>query len=123
MSRHPIQPLEMDTHGVLRFKENAIVRTLLDAGHLDLNAIARMDFSDDDRQQFAQLIGYSLSGYGELRYVSSDAYAVASAMADRVTAEGVARTLHLETELATLRAALREPMARLFGIHPDDLHG
>ena len=124
MSRHPIQPLEKDTHGVLRFKENAIVRALLDTGHLDLNAIARMDFSDDDRQQFAQLIGYSLSGYGELSYVDSDAYAVAAEMAEADdNTEEKARILYLETERCMLRAALREPMARLFGVHPDDLHG
>jgi len=29
-----------------------------------------MNFPDDDRMQFAQLIGYSVGGYEELSYVS-----------------------------------------------------
>ena len=66
--KNPIQPLAKDERGVLRFKANAIVRHLLDTHpDCDLNRLACMDFTDDDRQQFAQLIGYSLSGYGELR--------------------------------------------------------
>lgn len=69
MSRHPIQPMVMDD-GVLRFKSNAIVRFLLDAGPYDLNKLAMMTFSDDDRAQLAQLIGYSFSGWQELSYVS-----------------------------------------------------
>ena len=73
--KNPIQPLLTDEHGVLRFKENAIVRHLLDSHPAcDMNKLAGMDFTDEDRQQFAQLIGYSLSGYGELSYVSDEAY-------------------------------------------------
>ena len=33
-----------------------------------------MEFTKEDRQQFAQLIGYSLSGYGELNYVTDRAW-------------------------------------------------
>jgi len=29
-----------------------------------------MDFSDEDRMQFAQLIGYSVCGYRDLSYVT-----------------------------------------------------
>jgi len=68
MSAHPIQPVERDEDGVLRFKKNAIVRALLDTGRLDMNDIMVLPFSADDRQQFAQLIGYSVSGYEELSY-------------------------------------------------------
>jgi hypothetical protein len=75
--KHPIQPLVTDKQGVLRFKANAIVRFLLDAGPYDLNKLALMPFSDEDRRQLAQLIGYSLSGYGELSYVSNSAYMAA----------------------------------------------
>ena len=67
--KHPMQPLEVDEFNVLRFKQNAIVRHLQERGGIDLNAIAAMDFSQDDRVQFAQLIGYSLSGFHELNYV------------------------------------------------------
>lgn len=71
---HPIQPLSVDDNGVLRFKSNAIVRFLLDAGPFNMNTLALMDFSREDREQFAQLIGYSLSGFGELSYVRSKTY-------------------------------------------------
>ena len=67
---HPIQPLESDKNGVLRFKENKIVRFLLDAGKFNMNDLALMPFSDEDREQFAQLIGYSINGASELEYVS-----------------------------------------------------
>lgn len=66
---HPMQPLEKDLSGTIRFKRNEIVRFLLDAGPFDMNKIALMPFSQEDRVQFAQLIGYSVSGYGDLPYV------------------------------------------------------
>jgi hypothetical protein len=71
---HPIQPLYLDKNGVLRFKENAIVRFLLDNGPHDLNTLALEKFSQEDEEQFAQLIGYSLSGFGDLSYVSDETY-------------------------------------------------
>jgi len=82
--KNPMQPLAKDEDGTMRFKENAITRALLDHGRktgLDLNEIAMMDFTQDDRCQFAQLIGYSLSGYHELSYVSDEHAAEASAAA------------------------------------------
>lgn len=75
MPKHPMQPLEWDKNEVLRFKRNPIVEFLLDnPARVDMNLLARMDFSREDRQQFAQLIGYSLSGYSELSYVTDSAY-------------------------------------------------
>jgi len=71
---HPIQPIIKDKNGTLRFKENAIVSFLLDAGPFDMNKLAYMPFTQEDREQFAQLIGYSLGGFGELRYVSDKTY-------------------------------------------------
>ena len=123
--KNPIQPLGKDAKGVLRFKENAIVRHLLDTHPtLGLNQLACMDFTADDRQQFAQLIGYSLSGYSELQsYVDDEAYSTAAHMADGMD-ERDARIAALEQKLTELRAAadtLREPVARLLEIHPDDL--
>jgi hypothetical protein len=127
--KHPIQPLLTDEHGVVRFKENKIVRHLLDWASqrgMGLNNFAVMGFSDEDRQQFAQLIGYSLSGYCELRsYVTDEEYREAAHMADGLD-ERDARIAALEEKLAELRAArdmLREPMARLLEMHPDDLKG
>jgi hypothetical protein len=74
----PIQPLEYDVLKTLRFRENKIVRYLIDlcrdAGICDMNKLALMDFPIADREQFAQLIGYSLSGFGELSYVTDKTF-------------------------------------------------
>jgi hypothetical protein len=75
---HPVQPLERDNLGTVRFKENKIVRFLLDNGPFDLNKLGIMDFTDEDREQFAQLIGYSLCGFAELSYVSEKTFMKAS---------------------------------------------
>ena len=73
--KHPTQPLGHDEDGVLRFKPNRIVRFLLDMGPFDMNKLAIMDFSREDRIQFAQLIGYSQAGFDELSYVSDEEWA------------------------------------------------
>jgi hypothetical protein len=73
MTSHPNQPVE-NVAGVLRFKPNRIVQHLLDTHpNCDLNTLACLNFSDEDRQQLAQLIGYSVSGWGNLSYVSEEA--------------------------------------------------
>ena len=120
---NPIQPL-IKVDGVLRFKANAIVRHLLDTHpSCDMNALAGMDFSNEDRAQFAQLIGYSLGGYGELTsYVSDEAYEAAQQMANGLDPRD-ATIAALEIKLAELRAArdaLRESMARLLENLPED---
>lgn len=121
--KNPIQPIVTDSNGVLRFKENAIVRYLLDQGGIDLNQLAILEFSRDDRVQFAQLIGYSLSGFGMLSYVDDETYNAADAMQQSAVTDVEARNVVLRDQLDALRAALREPMASLYSIHPDDLKG
>ncbi len=121
--KHPIQPLGKDEHGVLRFKANAIVRFLLDNGPYDLNQLAVRQFTDEDREQFAQLIGYSLSGVGELGYVKNETYETAARMAGAGQTEDQARIQYLEETLETVRAGLREIVPSVFRIHPDDLEG
>ncbi len=116
--KNPIQPTELDNS---RFKENKIVRYLLDHGPFDMNHLARLNFSNDDRQQFAQLIGYSLSGYSDLGYVDDEAYNAACLMAKEGLTEQQARINHLETELKALKDGMREAVARLYEIHPDNL--
>ncbi|EHN8852274.1 hypothetical protein KY275_16880 [Enterobacter hormaechei] len=86
----PMQPLVIDAHGRLRFKENQIVRTLLDYATehgYGLNEIAREEFDAEDQMQLAQLIGYSLSGYGTLSYVTDESYERAAAAAPQQEAE------------------------------------
>jgi len=82
--KHPIQPLELDEEGKIRFKQNAIVRYLLDSGGIDMNQLALIPFSQDDREQFAQLIGYSLCGFGELSYVSDETLEAAEKMSKKL---------------------------------------
>jgi hypothetical protein len=120
--KHPIQPLE-NIDGIPRFKANAIVRHLLDYGRshgCGLNELHGMNFSKEDHIQLAQLIGYSLSGYGDLSYVDDDSYGAAVKMS-KGKSEDAAKIEHLEEELGSLRKSLRQPMASLFGVHPDDL--
>jgi hypothetical protein len=77
-AKHPTQPLVAADQGIVRFKPNKIVQFLLDAGPFDLNKLACMNFDAEDREQLAQLIGYSLSGFSELSYVSDKTYKAAA---------------------------------------------
>ena len=79
--KHPIQPFDIAADGVLRFKENKIVRYLLEKGPFDLNFLAVQGFSQEDHEQFAQLIGYSKSGWSGLSYVSDETWERAAAIA------------------------------------------
>ena len=119
--KHPIQPIAPDEHGTLRFKANAIVRHLLDHGGLDMNKLAVIDFTQEDREQFAQLIGYSLSGYSELSYVSDESYETARVMSESGQSEAESRIEYLERTLGKVRDGLREIVPAVFRIHPDDL--
>lgn len=83
-----MQPLVLRDDGELCFKENKIVRLLLDTGKLNLNDLAYIEFSNDDRAQFAQLIGYSLAGFGELSYVDGPTWTAAQEMAEVRGKEG-----------------------------------
>lgn len=123
MNKLPIQPIITDEDGVLRFRANKVVRYLLDHGGLDLNDLARkVRDCPEDWAQFAQLIGYSLSGFGSLSYADSDTYEVADRMAREGMTEQEARIQYLEALLEEIRADAKSLVARLFSIHPDDLH-
>ena len=67
---HPSQPVVMDSDGIARFKKNNIVAFLCDHGKYSLNDLAMMNWPDGDREQLAQLIGYSVSGFSDLHYAS-----------------------------------------------------
>lgn len=87
MPEHPMQPLVRDEHGTIRFKENAVVRFLLDAGPFDLNQIWRMPFSIEDLEQFYQQIGYSVSGYGDISGFRRETVAEADRLAEEMLQE------------------------------------
>ncbi len=89
---HPVQPLYRDKHGSIRFHANGIVRRLVEHKLIDLCAIpnwmhAHPGITQDDIDQFWQLIGYSVGGYIEL--AGSDL--ISEAAADR--AEAAAKEL------------------------------
>ncbi|MCF6205384.1 MAG: hypothetical protein L3J47_00625 [Sulfurovum sp.] len=72
-AKNPKQPIVTDSTGVRRYKENKIVMHLLDIGPFDMNGLALLPgISDDDRSQFAQLTGYSVSGHGGLSYTQDE---------------------------------------------------
>lgn len=88
--RNPLQPLHLK-NGVMRFKDNAIVSDLLDFATpkgFDMNHIVGSGkYSQDDLEQFAQLIGYSLCGFHELYYVSDETAVIASVVARCINPE------------------------------------
>lgn len=90
MTEHPMQPIELDKNGIAHFKQNTIVRYLLDAATArntdNMNTLALIPFSDEDRTQFAQLIGYSVNGAGDLSYFDEDVIAKADEEAARLVA-------------------------------------
>ena len=83
-----MQPIEYDEYNVIRFKRNKIVDYMLEAGRaagaFDLNSIASMNFPKEDYEQLAQLIGYSVSGFGELSYASEETIAIADEIARKL---------------------------------------
>ena len=112
----PLQPIKDG-----RFEPNKIVQHLLDHGGIDLNALAVLDFSQEDREQFAQLIGYSVSGFGSLSYVREETYS-AAVEASAGVPELEARNAYLRETLDAVRKGLKEIVPQVFAIHPDDLH-
>jgi hypothetical protein len=120
-AKHPIQPLVKDEKGVPRFKKNKIVEYLLDQGPFDMNHLAVQQFSQEDHEQFAQLIGYSLGGFGELSYVSDDVYNAAEKMYEDEVTEQEARLENLENVIDVVRQSMRPCVSKLYRIHEDDL--
>lgn len=90
----PMQPLERKD-GVIRFRPNRVVVFLLRYasrcvavdGGLDLNYIAAMaeefGWPQTDLEQFWMLMGYSVSGFGELSFVRTSTIEMADVMAEK----------------------------------------
>jgi hypothetical protein len=87
--KHPMQPI-MWVGNTIRFKANNIVRYLIDHGSISLNNIAVLasdpanGFTKQDQMQLAQLIGYSVSGYGDLSYASKKSVVEADEIAAKL---------------------------------------
>jgi hypothetical protein len=97
--RAPMQPIVL-VGNVIRFQENAVVSYMMEhasellvdndvmwvKGSIDLNKlfIATQHVHRDDWVQFAQLIGYSVSGFGDLNYVDKQTVREADAAAAKI---------------------------------------
>jgi hypothetical protein len=117
----PIQPIYRDHNGVERFHPNKIVQYLLDNGGLDLNDLARVDFPGADREQFHQLIGYSVSAWGGLSSTTDETWRAVEIRREIDLRDSDARTRALREMLSEARQGVRAAAVALFGIHPDDL--
>lgn len=105
-----------------RFVTNNIVWFLLRSGGVTLPQLDCMDFDDEDRMQFSQLIGCSLNGYSELEYVTDTAYQKAIFLEEQPELKDAeAEMLVISTKLARARKLVKELTTELFRIHPDDL--
>lgn len=129
MSKHPLQPLERDSHGVLRFKENRAVSALyeqLRTLKFDPWIILARDpnVTKDDLRQFAQLIGYSVSGASELSYMDEETLEAAQNAFDLESTgidETKARNIFLEERHEAMIEAVKSLAVATFAIHEDDL--
>lgn len=87
MTHQPMQPIEFDERGVIRFKRNAIVDWLVRT-QVNLNEVAihcqKAGVPIEDQEQFWQLLGYSVSGYGDLSFVRPETVAKADAIAEKI---------------------------------------
>lgn len=83
---YPMQPIIEDNHGIMRFEKNPIIDWLCTAKS-DMNEIAifvqENNIDEKYWRQIAQLVGYSVSGYGTLSYVDDESYDRAYAAADK----------------------------------------
>lgn len=84
-AEYPMQPIALDEHGTVRFEGSPII-SYLASEVTDLNHLAiwcaQNQIGQKYQEQLAQLIGYSVSGYGTLSYVSDRSFDRASAVAD-----------------------------------------
>jgi hypothetical protein len=69
---------------VIEHAQAMIATHPMHAGRLDLNGLHTRNFPQADREQFAQLMGYSISGYHELSYVSDTSAAEATLLAEKI---------------------------------------
>lgn len=98
-TKHPIQPLEFDDHGVLRFRRNPIVDYCVkQVGLNNLAAMFSRDEHADDWNQLAQLIGYSHSGSPS--YLDGETWRAAKDMHEKGLSEAEARAASLRELLS-----------------------
>ena len=111
----PLQPIREG-----RFIANKVVAWLLENGSKDMNDIASQVFPVEHRRQFAQLIGYSVSGYGSLSYCNDESYDTTVLVAETGKEELEARNEVLREKLKTIKEGLKVVASAAFEKHPAD---
>lgn len=124
--KHPMQPLIL-VHDVVRFKENRAVRALYDLMQ-DKTGVdpwvciqQSPGVERDDLIRFAQLIGYSHSGSGDLSYMDDQTWEAALMTRNHGLSELEARNVYLEAKLRKIEKRLSGLTAVAFNIDRDDL--
>lgn len=81
-----MRELVKDKNGVVRFKQNVIIDWLQETKRIDLNDIARHIglFPIEDVEEFWQMLGYSVGGYGDLSFVREETIQEADEAMDRL---------------------------------------
>lgn len=90
LNNYPMQPLVLDEDGTLRFEANPIVEWLAtEVSDMNQTAAwaAENNVPNKYREQLAQMVGYSVRGYGTLSYVSDESYNRAVAALPQPTEE------------------------------------
>jgi hypothetical protein len=78
---------ELDQFKQLLENRDPIIKWLMLHGPADMNRLAVQSFSQESRERFAMLIGYSVSGAGNLSYFSDAMYNRARVVCDQMIAE------------------------------------
>ena len=90
--KHPMQPIYLDKDGTPRFKANSLVRFILDAGRthgIDLNFLTLLpNIPLEDWEQFHQLLGDSVSYYGDVLPPGNASVALADEQAGALLDQG-----------------------------------
>ena len=113
--KHPMQAIVYDEHRTARFVSNPIVNYLLEKGPFDMNQLSRKfggEVHREDQMQFAQLIGYSVSGFGGLPYADEATIAMADKIVEKLTTPE-------ESVIAAARSAVFE-LERLRDYHNEN---
>lgn len=126
VAMNPIQPLVVDSEGVVRYKQNAAVQAMYDAlvavGIDPFAAITKAGpISQDDFGQFTQLLGHSHSGANGQWGVTEEVYQAAKAMRESGVSELESRNRYLERRHQKMVKKLAPLCAHVFNIDIDDL--
>jgi hypothetical protein len=82
--KQPMQPIVVADDGVVRFQANKVIEWIVDSGKVSLDDVAMLKVPVGDKEQFWQMLGYSVSGYGGLLFVRRKTRLKASSKAARV---------------------------------------